>query len=302
MHRCTTPFTLSTCGVSARVVGMPLSAVKSTENQGFPGVAKYYGYRYYQSQTGRWINRDPIEEEGGVNLYGFVGNDGVGKWDLLGWQMGCKQYKRPPGTVACAGCHGTSDGSWGNIAAGANGNFYQTNWQPSRPNFDDQFNDGSKGDEHRDYKNYLDNEYPISINKAKNAIKSSIDRRVKKLCFNKANTVDISGIGYGLGFEDFWENSETQNLRQLIFTDGKFSLYPNNDVIIFWNASDKSYFWIATVRAEEVTGASNFFNTFEPCDLLYFTGQFKERKLVWATWNIQGQGNCDTDCSESESK
>jgi RHS repeat-associated protein len=45
----------------------------------------YYGYRYYDPTAGRWLNRDPIEESGGVNLYGFVGNDGVNRWDLLGW-------------------------------------------------------------------------------------------------------------------------------------------------------------------------------------------------------------------------
>ena len=44
----------------------------------------YYTYRYYDPVTGRWPSRDPIEEEGGVNLYGFVGNDGVGNIDLLG--------------------------------------------------------------------------------------------------------------------------------------------------------------------------------------------------------------------------
>jgi integrase/recombinase XerD len=43
-----------------------------------------YGYRWYDPVTGRWPSRDPIEEGGGVNLYGFVGNDGVGIWDLLG--------------------------------------------------------------------------------------------------------------------------------------------------------------------------------------------------------------------------
>ncbi len=44
----------------------------------------YYGYRWYDAEMGRWVNRDPIEENGGVNLYGFVGNDGV-KWaDVLG--------------------------------------------------------------------------------------------------------------------------------------------------------------------------------------------------------------------------
>jgi RHS repeat-associated protein len=44
----------------------------------------YYGYRYYDPQTGRWPSRDPIEEEGGINLYGFVYNDGVNLWDVLG--------------------------------------------------------------------------------------------------------------------------------------------------------------------------------------------------------------------------
>ncbi|WP_368737418.1 RHS repeat-associated core domain-containing protein [Parazoarcus communis] len=32
-------------------------------------------YRAYDSQTARWLSRDPIEEEGGVNLYAYaVGN------------------------------------------------------------------------------------------------------------------------------------------------------------------------------------------------------------------------------------
>jgi RHS repeat-associated protein len=45
----------------------------------------YYGYRYYDPQTGRWPSRDPIEEEGGLNLYGLVGNDGVNGVDYLGF-------------------------------------------------------------------------------------------------------------------------------------------------------------------------------------------------------------------------
>ena len=43
-----------------------------------------YGYRYYNSVTGRWLNRDPIEEQGGLNLYGMVRNDPVNFWDYLG--------------------------------------------------------------------------------------------------------------------------------------------------------------------------------------------------------------------------
>ena len=44
----------------------------------------YYGYRFYSPRTGRWISRDPIQEDGGLNLYGFVGNDPVNAFDYLG--------------------------------------------------------------------------------------------------------------------------------------------------------------------------------------------------------------------------
>jgi RHS repeat-associated protein len=46
----------------------------------------YYGFRYYSPNIGRWINRDPIEEDGGVNLYGIVGNNPVNHIDPLGLQ------------------------------------------------------------------------------------------------------------------------------------------------------------------------------------------------------------------------
>ena len=44
----------------------------------------YYGYRFYSPVLRRWINRDPIEEKGGLNLYGFCVNDGVNWFDALG--------------------------------------------------------------------------------------------------------------------------------------------------------------------------------------------------------------------------
>ena len=44
----------------------------------------YYGFRYYDPVTGRWLNRDPLGEAGGLNLYGFVGNDPINSIDLLG--------------------------------------------------------------------------------------------------------------------------------------------------------------------------------------------------------------------------
>ncbi len=48
------------------------------------GQLTYYGYRYLDPATGRWPSRDPIGEEGGLNLFAFIGNDGVNRWDILG--------------------------------------------------------------------------------------------------------------------------------------------------------------------------------------------------------------------------
>jgi RHS repeat-associated protein len=46
----------------------------------------YYGYRYYNPSTGRWLSRDPIEENGGMNLYGFSGNDAIDFLDVHGME------------------------------------------------------------------------------------------------------------------------------------------------------------------------------------------------------------------------
>jgi len=42
------------------------------------------GLRYYSPSLGRFVNRDPSEEQGGLNLYAFCRNNGVNNWDRLG--------------------------------------------------------------------------------------------------------------------------------------------------------------------------------------------------------------------------
>jgi len=47
----------------------------------------YFGYRWYDAETGRWVSRDPIEESGGFNLYQIVGNNPTNWIDFLGLQQ-----------------------------------------------------------------------------------------------------------------------------------------------------------------------------------------------------------------------
>jgi RHS repeat-associated protein len=48
----------------------------------------YYLYRFYDPNLQRWLNQDPIEEEGGLNLYGYVANNPISLTDPLGLDPG----------------------------------------------------------------------------------------------------------------------------------------------------------------------------------------------------------------------
>ena len=52
----------------------------------------YYNYRYYNPRDGRWINRDPIAEQGGWNLYAFLGNSTQDQVDRLGLEDKEKEF------------------------------------------------------------------------------------------------------------------------------------------------------------------------------------------------------------------
>ena len=47
----------------------------------------YYGERFYSPVLMRWLNRDPIEEDGGLNQYAFCENNSVSFFDKLGQKI-----------------------------------------------------------------------------------------------------------------------------------------------------------------------------------------------------------------------
>ena len=44
----------------------------------------YFGRRYYDPILIRFVNRDPLAEQGGINLYAYVANNPINEFDLLG--------------------------------------------------------------------------------------------------------------------------------------------------------------------------------------------------------------------------
>ncbi len=53
-----------------------------------------YGYRFYDPYLQRWVNRDPIHEDGGINLYAHCEDDPINYVDTIGLELGY-EYRCP---------------------------------------------------------------------------------------------------------------------------------------------------------------------------------------------------------------
>jgi hypothetical protein len=60
--------------------------------------AVHFASAFYDPTLGRWINRDPIGEQGGPNLHGFVGNNPILKVDPFGLDELAEMHPRKDGT------------------------------------------------------------------------------------------------------------------------------------------------------------------------------------------------------------
>ena len=67
-------------------------------------------FRYYDPGNGRFLTRDPISYDGGINLYGYVQNDPTVLTDI--WGLSCLVYNESTHTVSLVGNDGQTLGQW----------------------------------------------------------------------------------------------------------------------------------------------------------------------------------------------
>ena len=85
----------NTISSSSSLAGANLYRFSSKEVHVNTGMYIYL-YRFYDPSLQRWLNRDPIEEVGGINLYTYVKNDPQNKIDPFGlWQWGWPPWGKP---------------------------------------------------------------------------------------------------------------------------------------------------------------------------------------------------------------
>ena len=85
--------TLSAAGTLAQQNLYRFSSKEAHPNSGLV----YYLYRYCDPNLQRWLNRDPIEEKGGLNLYALAMNQTVNSVDFFGLKMSpgdCQRLER----------------------------------------------------------------------------------------------------------------------------------------------------------------------------------------------------------------
>jgi RHS repeat-associated protein len=83
--------TLAKWGLMADVNSYRFSSKEWNANSGL----YYYLYRFYDPNLQRWLNRDPIQESGGFNLYCAFANDGVNNFDQRGLFLGLPNPAMP---------------------------------------------------------------------------------------------------------------------------------------------------------------------------------------------------------------
>jgi RHS repeat-associated protein len=234
----------------------------------------YYGYRWYDPYTGRWINRDPIEESGGVNLYGFVGNSPQFYVDVLGGSplanpMNAATYSR-------------------------NGSYYDIITNPIKPRpcgAIESFHPALGGLEGEvDQAEFFEKSYPEEVKALKFLQTAYITEDLAAHCCNRTPPYqNIKSIG-GYMFDE--------NIIEANIFIGNVAVL-HDFLVVKWEAGSKAgewnYKWTASMVISDGLGWDNV--KFKEKILYYTFGSGglnlqPDREIIRARWLIEGEGSC----------
>ncbi len=259
----------------------------------------YYNYRHYNPADGRWINRDPIDEQGGMNLYAMVGN-GMGiLCDYLGYYEGLislQHLVNNPSLLQSALKSGSFDHQIfpERVSTGA---------QDGAPSISDQFSiSADRKVENRH--SYIESRFPKTFDNAKKTLKNRIHEYLCKhpgIKYLESKDLGVNGtfdvIPDHKNFSPFQRSGD----REMSFTEKYFdigSFLFRFSVRVSWDRQRYSY--TGYIQAEDKRGATDPFIESSGrtwlawgYDLLtYPTRLFVQHDVVLAKWNFAGNGCC----------
>jgi len=220
----------------------------------------YYGYRYYSSQLGRWLSREPLGERESINLYGFVHNTPLNYFDILG-------------LASCAP-------SWLD---------HRAPWLGGTP--ENGFIDN---------KEWFETHYPNWIAEAEKRFEAGIDSEIQKKCGAQvtydATVPVLSDAKYGAGscsesaYGDPPQSSQSADkvLGSFWFVVRDIVVEYSEDGCCEDGGKKLKYTWTATVLIRDALGA-------QFPDPIWFVGGgifTPSRNVSRASFSIEGEGEC----------
>ena len=249
----------------------------------------YYGYRYYDPVTGRWPSRDPIGERGGVNLYGFVGNDTLNQCDFLGLDgYPITDYVHPG--RGCAACHPVHPEI------------------PFRPRGPSVYEHLGGGDEVEDQTPWFDYRYPNLVNEAEEQVKDEVEKRLKLLtCYQSKTEMDTDGFVVLSILTKSWAAPWVHN--DLDGLGGKGMAWDDEfgdrRQSVWSGAAELGKFWfrVAPQTVRTVQGADYCHSSGNECCTGYFYTvtmevrdtigpHWNQKNKTRGTWNFSGRFSC----------
>ena len=155
-------------GVKADELKVRFSTKYSDDESGL----YYFGHRFYSPRLARWLSRDPIEEDGGLNLYAYCGNNSVLNFD----KDGCAYFAyRPLNLTRWLGVVGTRQDDVDNTVMAHENLFFEDGKAPANLGY---FSDGLHPD--RDNHGYA----PAHVKGLNDCIMRKAVKRVRPLPYS----------------------------------------------------------------------------------------------------------------------